>query len=112
MKNMTTKKISKVIVYYDDDTYEEIKNSPVDIQNKANKDFTLPSFVDLRPDYYQIKEYQTKPPFTVTCETGSVPLNYTMAEPHNWNFTSTGNFSPDNKYSITSTGNGNVDISK
>lgn len=115
-----TKKINKVIVYYDDGTYEEIKTSPADIPNQTVKDSTRPSFVDLRPDYYKIKEYDTtppaywKPPFTVTCETGSVPLNYTMTteEPNNWKFTSTGNFAPDNKYSITSTGNGNVDLSK
>jgi len=109
---MTTKKINKVIVYYDDGTYEEIKTGVVDSQNQPNKNTFSTPFVDLRPDYYKIKEYDTVPPFTVTCETGSVPLTYTMTEPNNWKFTSTGNFAPDNKYSITSTGNGNVDISK
>jgi hypothetical protein len=117
---MTTKKINRVIVYYDDGTYEEIKTGVVDSQNQPNKNTFSTPFVDLRPDYYKIKEYDTtppaywKPPFTVTCETGSVPLNYTITteEPNNWKFTSTGNFAPDNKYSITSTGNGNVDISK
>ena len=109
---MTTKKINKVIVYYDDDTYEEIKTGSVDSQNQPDKNTFSTHWVDLRPDYYKIKEYNTAPPFTVTCETGSVPLTYTMTEPDNWKFTSTGNFAPDNKYSITSTGNGNVDISK
>lgn len=127
---MTTKKINKVIVYYDDGTYEEIKTSPANIPNQAVKDFTSPSFVDLRPDYYKIRDWAPSPPYqptyvvpnvdpslppwTVTCGTGSVPLNYTVTteEPRNWKFTSTGNFAPDDKYSITSTGNGNVDLSK
>jgi hypothetical protein len=115
---MMTKKINKVIVYYDDGTYEEIKTGSVDTQNQPNKNTPSTPFVDLRPDYYKIQEYDTtppaywKPPFTVTCETGNVPLNYTVTEPNNWKFTSTGNFAPDNKYTITSTGNGNVDLSK
>jgi len=109
-----TKKINKVIVYYEDGTYEEIKAGVDNASNKSNTPDvnTSPVTPDLRPDYYKIREYPVPThvpdpsilPWTITCGTGSVPLHYS--------FTSTGNFSPDNKYSITSTGNGNVDLSK
>jgi hypothetical protein len=120
---MTTKTISKVIVYYDDGTFQEVTPSVHTSQNKEDKSppKTSPIRPDLRPDYYQIREYvSTKhvpdsytPPWYVTCGTGNVPLNYTITQPDNYSFTSTGNFANDNKYSITSTGNGiNVDLSR
>lgn len=114
-----TKKISKVIVYYDDGTFQEVAPGVHTSQDKENKEplKTSPVIPDFRPDYYQIREYTDPkdplPPWTVTCDTGNVPLYYTIAQPDSYSFTSTGNFSNDNKYSITSTGNGiNVDLSK
>jgi len=92
-----TKKISKVIVYYEDGTYEEIKASFNDSPYKQNTPNVNPSPVIPNP---------YNPPWIVTCGTGSVPLQ------SHYSFTSMGNFAPDNKYSITSTGNGNVDLSK
>jgi hypothetical protein len=122
------KTISKVIVYYDDGTFQEVTPSVHTSQNKEDKSppQTSPVIPDLRPDYYKIQEYTSPkfvpdpytPPWTVTCDTNAnVPLKYTISsdarDMASWNFTSTGNFSNDNKYSITSTGNGiNVDLSK
>ena len=135
-----TKKISKVIVYYEDGTYEEIKAGVSDSSGQPNKKDVSPSPVvpDWRPDYTQIREWNPStpyqpyqpptyvtptvdpllPPWTVTCSTGNVPLNYTVTsdsrnmEMPSWTFTSTGNADNLNKYTITSTGNGNVDLSK
>ena len=137
MRNTTmTKKISKVIVYYDDGTYEEVKTGAPNIQDQTNKNPASPPVVmpDFRPDIQKMKDwtpstpYQptyvtpsvdpTLPPWTVTCSTGNVPLNYTVTsdacnmEMPSWSFTSTGNADNLNKYTITSTGNGNVDLSK
>ena len=128
---MMMKKISKVIVYYDDGTFQEITHSVHPTQDKENKESpkTSPVVPDWRPDYQQIREWNPSvpyqptyvvpntdpslPPWTVTCGTGNVDLKYTVTSPDNYKFTSTGNFSNDNKYSITSTGNGiNVDFSK
>jgi hypothetical protein len=102
------KKISKVIIYYDDGTFQEITHSVHSTQDKENKEplKTSPVIPDLRPDYQQIRDWNpvvpnqptfvvpntTLPPWTVTC--GTTPFKYT------------------DKYSITSTGNGNVDLSK
>ncbi len=57
---MTTKKISKVIVYYEDGTYEEIKASVPGVQGEPNKAPVSPSPVipDFRPDTQKIQEYQ------------------------------------------------------
>ena len=131
-----TKKISKVIIYYEDGTYEEVKASVSDSSGQPNKKDVSPSPVtpDFRPDYTQIREWTTTPyqppvyvtpsvdptlpPWTVTCASGNVPLKYTVtSDPRNmdmpsWTFTSTGNADNLNKYTITSTGNGNVDLSK
>lgn len=127
-----TKKISKVIIYYEDGTYEEVKASVPDTQGEQNKTPVSPSpvippYPDLRPDYYKIREYTQPvwvsptvdpltPPWTVTCNsTDNVTLNYTInpnADTTTWSFTSTGNADNLNKYTITSTGNGNVDLSK
>ena len=132
-----TKKISKVIIYYEDGTYEEIKAGVPDSQGKPNKETVGPSPVvpDFRPDTQKITEWPTKrpewtpstpyqptwvspttdptlPPWTVTCDNGNVPLRYTIGTDGQWSFTSTGNADNLNKYTITSAGNGNVDFSK
>ena len=122
------KKISKVIVYYEDGTYEEIAHSVPDVQSEKDKTNVSPSpvippYPDLRPDYYKIREYTQPvwvsptvdplaPPWTVTCDNGNVPLKYTIGTDGTWSFTSTSNADNFNKYTITSTGNGNVDLSK
>jgi hypothetical protein len=143
-----TKKISKVIIYYEDGTYEEVKASVSDSQSKPNKETVSPSPVvpDFRPDTQKVQEWKppnqinwpypyqpyyapyTAPntgtpnwrPNDIWCTTaeGNVPLKYTVTsdsrnmEMPSWSFTSTGNADNLNKYTITSTGNGNVDLSK
>jgi hypothetical protein len=122
---MSKKTISKVIIYYEDGTYEEVKASFSPVQNKQDKSPITPHHVDFRPDWQKVKEWQepaiprptwvapttdpSLPPWTITCGTDSVPFSVAAGK---WSFTSTGNFANDNKYTITSTGNGNVDISK
>lgn len=130
-----TKKISKVIIYYEDGTYEEVKAGVSDSQSKPNKETVSPNPVmpDFRPDIQKIKEWPTvRPTFippqdtwpfptwhpnTVWCAAeDNVPLKYTVSSDDRdmttWTFTSTGNADNLNKYTITSTGNGNVDLSK
>lgn len=116
-----TKKISKVIIYYEDGTYEEITHSVSRVQDEKDKGNVSPSPVtpDLRPDYYILRDWKDpyEPPYTVTCDnTSNVPLVYNIAsstsDVQEWRFTSTGNAGVLNKYTITSTGNGNVDLSK
>lgn len=142
------KKISKVIVYYEDGTYEEVKASVPDSQGKQNKETISPSPVtpDFRPDTQKVQEWKPTPqppwnpgipyqpwyqPYTSpgtgvpnwrpgeiwcttdTTTTDNIPLNYTIkSDTGSWSFTSTGNADNLNKYTITSTGNGNVDLSK
>lgn len=122
---MKTKTISKVIVYYEDGTYEEVKASISIAQNQP--DTSAPSKApvtpDLRPDWKQIQEWQTdrtvyQPPVKVPNVTPVDWLQWPYTtwcgsdgHPLNWKVTSTGN-ELDHKYTITSTGNGNVDISK
>jgi hypothetical protein len=95
------KKISKVIVYYEDGTYEEIKGSVSDLSNTQNKKNVTPNPVtpDFRPEIYKIREWNNTNPLIATSH-GS------------WTYNSTSNFANDNKYSITPTGNVNVDLSK
>ena len=137
-----TKKISKVIIYYEDGTYEEVKASVSNSQSEKNKETVSPSPVvpDFRPDTQKVKEfnpsmpyqptwvpYYTQPardtwpypwrPNEVWCTTNAsdnnIALNYTInGDTGSWSFTSTGNADNLNKYTITSTGNGNVDLSK
>ena len=138
------KKINKIIVYYDDGTYEEVKTSLPNTQDQSDKKVTSPSPVtpDFRPDTQKVQEWKPTPPqpwnpglpyqpyYTqpardtwpvwrpgeVWCTTNTdsnVPLNYTIKSDNGaWSFTSTGNADNLNKYTITSTGNGNVDLSK
>jgi len=129
-----TKKISKVIVYYEDGTYEEVKTGVPDTQGEQDKKSTSPNPVvpDFRPDTQKVQEWQPKyqppqtpwpfptwQPNTVWCSASpndNVPLKYTVSsdarDMTTWSFTSTGNADNLNKYTITSTGNGNVDLSK
>jgi hypothetical protein len=112
---MMTKKINKVIAFYDDGTFEEVTTGVHTLQNKENKESinTNPLMPDFRPDYYQIREYTSPtrlplavgpnlPAWKVTCGESTA----------SWNFTFHDDSATINKYSITSTGNGNVDLSK
>ena len=121
---MKTKTISKVIVYYTDGTYEEVKTGVSVAPHQSNpSDVTkTPVTPDFRPDWQKIQEWNPSmpyqpcwppvdlsvPPWTVTCGTGSVPL----AQQIDAKLTSTGNGPIDYKYTITSTGNGNVETSR
>lgn len=136
-----TKKISKVIIYYEDGTYEEVKAGVPDVQGKQDKNPVSPSPVipDFRPDTQKITEWPTPRPTwvppayqpardpwpypwrpgdiwcTTSGNTANSPLDlkYTVSsDTGTWSFTSTGNADVLNKYTITSTGNGNVDLSK
>jgi len=93
-----TKKISKVIVYYEDGTYEEITNNVLGQQSAPNKKIvetgplTQPTQPWVPYTWYvpSTGKNPWDPPFTVTCD-----------------------FSPSNKYTITSTSNGyNVGTSR
>lgn len=123
---MKTKRINRITVYYDDGTYEEINNSLPGQQGHQDKKVVETGPLRHVPVYPYIYPYVSpttdkapwEPFFTVTCGTGSVPLKYTI-DPRTGNFgigsetfKSTYNFAPDNKYTITTSGNGNVDISK
>jgi hypothetical protein len=128
-----TKKISKVIIYYEDGTYEEVKAGLPDTQGQQDKKVVSPNPVmpDFRPDTQKVQEWPTvRPTFvpphdtwpfptwqpnTIWCGNtdDNVKLNYTInPDSGSWTFTSTGNSDNLNKYTITSTGNGNVDLSK
>jgi len=119
---MKTKRINRITVYYDDGTYEEINNNVPGQQGDPDKKIVETGPLRQTPWYPFYMPTTDKapwdPPFTVTCSTGSVPLKYTI-DPRTGNFgigsetfKSTYNFAPDNKYTITTSGNGNVDISK
>lgn len=94
---MTTKKIDKIIIYYNDGTFEEIKTGVHDV---ASKQDTLPTItigkqdVNKYPPQYQPLQYPPgvrgwEPPYTVTC--GPVEAN---------------------KYTIATNSNGYVDVSR
>lgn len=108
---MTTKKISKIIVYYEDGTYEEVKAGVSDIQNKEHQAPAAPSPVkpDFRPDTRKVKEYEYEPTGPFYPQVPQVPWPNPApgtwpGKPYEvWCFS-------DDKYSITSTSNGNVDL--
>lgn len=83
MKIMKTKKINKIIIYYDDGTFEEIKAGLFNAQSEENKvsPTKSPVIPDFRPDTQKVRDWPQ-------------PI-YTLQE----------NASHLNKYSITSTGN-------
>jgi hypothetical protein len=58
------KKINKIIIYYDDGTYEEVKNSISDLQSEKDKINVVPNPVI--PNPFEYKQYR------VTYATGSV----------------------------------------
>lgn len=82
------KKINKIIIYYDDGTYEEVKNSISDLPSEKDKINVVPN--PMMPHPFVQNPFQ--PPYVVTCTSS--------------------NFIPDYKYTITNTSNGNVDLSK
>ena len=80
------KKINKIIIYYDDGTYEEVKNSISDLQSKTDKINVFPTPIMPNPFDRDLNQYRyTCPPCTSL---------------------------HDYKYTITNTSNGNVDLSK
>jgi hypothetical protein len=95
---MTTKKIDKIIIYYNDGTFEEVKTGVHDVAPKQN---TGPAItigkqnVNTYPPQYPPLQYPPgvrgwEPPYTVTC-------GDTLG----------------NKYTIaTNNSNGNVDFSR
>jgi hypothetical protein len=93
MKNMTTKKIDKIIIYYNDGTFEEVKTGVHDV---APKQDTIPTISVGKQDvnkypplYYPPGVRGWEPPYTVTC-------GDTLG----------------NKYTIATNSNGNVDFSR
>jgi hypothetical protein len=106
---MKTKKIDKVIIYYNDGTFEEVKAGLFDSQSEENKKSITPSPVipDFRPDRQKIQEW----PMTPRYQPARDPWPFPWKPNEIWCGTSTGNAPEFNKYSITSTGNGNVDLS-
>jgi len=71
MKNMTTKKIDKIIIYYNDGTFEEVKTGVHDMADKQNP---LPAYVPSKPGvttypplYYPPGVRGWEPPYAITC---------------------------------------------
>lgn len=104
----TTKKIAKVIVYFDDGTFEEVM---------SNTRVVLP-----QTPYVPYTPYAPPwiSPFTVTCAArgGEFSVDTMSAKPtYSWSMgymdtlASTSDGAPiTNKYTITSTGNGHVEL--
>ena len=109
---MMTKTINKVIVYYTDGTYQEIKTGSDDSSDKQNTPNVNTGPVK-RPEWNQYpSQVQPNQPTWApqyTRDTWPHPMVVTCGDTTStYKFTSTGNFAPDNKYSITSTGNGST----
>lgn len=112
VKKKTTKmaKISKVIIYYEDGTYQEVTPGVHLVQGEKNKEPSYPSPINpgmpYQPRYVSPTTVDPSmlPPWTITCTTTGENLN--------WKMTSTENAPLNHKYTMTSTGNGNVEISK
>jgi len=83
---MMTKKINKIIIYYNDGTFEEIKTGVHDVAPQQNPNFT-------------------SPPSILNYPPGMRTPNMTPP----WNVTST--CGPGDKYSIATNSNGHVDFS-
>ena len=107
------KKITKVIVYYDDGTFEEVM---------SNKN-TLPVTPIIPQSPYSPNSPPWTPPFTVTSKNTGEFTNSPMilggpsSSTYSWSMgymdsmTATADGSPiTNKYTITSTGNGHVEL--
>lgn len=109
------KKIAKIIVYFDDGTFEEVMNSEK-------------SMFPAVPQYPYVPNPNTQPwisPFTVTSKNTGEFKNDPMilggpsSSTYSWsmgymdNMASTSDGAPvTNKYTITSTGNGHVEIQR
>ena len=106
-----TKKISKVIVYYEDGTYEEIASGLSDLSNKKDKEDVIPVVVNPYPSAPM--PWPTYPVWNTKIGTDdNVALRYTSNEDGStWTFTSANNFD-EYKYTIATNSNGNVDLSK
>lgn len=106
---MMTKKIAKIIVYFDDGTFEEVMSS---------EKIAFP----VVPQYPYVPNPNTHPwipPFTVTSKSSgeffNAPLStnsiYSWSMGYMDTMAGTADGSPiTNKYTITSTGNGHVEI--
>jgi hypothetical protein len=91
------KKITKVIVYFDDGTFEEMKSQPSVVPH-----YTWPQY---KP-YVTPQVDPWSPPYVVT--SGNTPLTLS-----NSNDNSVADGAPiTNKYTITSSGNGNVEVQR
>jgi len=94
-KNMMTKKISRVIVFYEDGSFEEVKTSS-----------PQPAYIPATPKSWE-------GPFFYTVTTKDTTSNqYDQKWAYNYQDMS---YTPDgapitNKYAITSSGNGHVEI--
>jgi len=78
-----TKKISKVIIYYEDGTYEEVKAGLPDTQGQQDKKVVSPNPVvpDFRPDIQKIKEWPTDSTSNVCSTARYLAISY-MASKH------------------------------
>ena len=80
------KKINKIMIYYEDGTYEEIVNSVSDVQSEKNKKDAIPSPVI--PQVWPILN-----PYQITCTDSDVKLRYTTSSDGAvWSFKTTDNF--------------------
>jgi len=90
---MTTKKIDKIIIYYKDGTFEEVKTGVHDMADKQNSPPVNPigkqDVNKYPPLYYPPGVRGWELPYTVTCGDTSM-----------------------NKYTIATNGNGYVDVSR
>ena len=99
MRNMKMKKISKVIVYYEDGTYEEVANKIFNGEGDKDKKTFETSPVNPIPYYSPSTSPTVKnpwdPPFTVTCNATEVPafkfsdMDFTI-DKYSINFSSNG----------------------
>jgi hypothetical protein len=99
MKNMTTKKIDKIIIYYNDGTFEEVKTGVHDV---APKQDTGPTITIGKQN---VNTYPPQWP----------PLQYppgVRGVDHPWTYGNvTCSDTLGNKYTIATNSNGNVDFS-
>ena len=91
---MTTKKIDKIIIYYNDGTFEEVKTGVHDMADKQNP---LPSYAPSKPDVNKYPPLYYPPGVRAInpWAYGNVTCSDTLG----------------NKYTIATNSNGNVDFS-
>lgn len=108
---MSKKTISKVIIYYEDGTYEEVKAGFPPVQDKQDKSPVAPHPIDFRPDWQKVREWQepgVPRPTWVAPNTAQPWPGYRPGDI----YCDSANSTLEYKYTIAPTGNGNVDISK